>query len=472
MARFATDSERELFAELSGTISARLPRNRKRSAYAEADAKDHQWRYLLPDGRIVEPPAMHWPSKAIEVFSARLATDFFRMDDASLLGDFEAAYDDMDGEFVESQAIRSALRHGPSFVFTSVGMDGEPGIVSTVQPATRATAKLDPRTRRVVAALELLDSRRANMYLPYVVLHLDRRPGRLIVLEEWDTGTGRVLCAPYVHGVETERPFGSSRITNSVMDFTDAAVRTFMRQEVSADWYSYPRERAMGVDPEMFEADGDMPVGVKGGLVRTIGGVQGIPDIHPDDEPLIPDSLRRAQFHTLPQMTMQPFSDQFRLIAAQFSGASSIPLQYLGIVADSNPTSAAAVAAQDIDLVRAVKGEWPNLKMGRREFARNVLVAMHGDEVLSHVRGLDPVFVEPRVRSLTEEGQYVALQVQAGNFPAGAIETLEQLPISREDARRLAEAKRRDQGSTVLAELRKAASIPVAATAGGADEEL
>lgn len=470
MARFATDAESEIFTELAGVIHARLERNRTRTAYAEADTKDRQWRFVLGGGRTVEPPAMHWPSKAIEVFAARLATDSFRMDDRSLMADLESAYEGMDGEFVESQAIRSALRHGPSFVFTSRGQDGEPEVVSTVQPATRATAKLDPRTRRVVAALELLDNRRANLWLPRVVLHVDRRPGRLIVLDEWDTGTSRVKCAPYVHGIETERPFGSSRITNAVMDFTDAAVRTFMRQEVSADYYSYPRERARGIESEAFEGDGRRNGQVRDGFSVEIGGIIGVPDIHPDDEPLVPDALRRVEFDTLPQMTMQPFSDQFRLIAAQFSGAASIPLQYLGIVADSNPTSAAAVAAQDIDLVRAVKGEWPNFKLGRREFARDVLVTLHGDDVLADARGIDPVFLDPRVRSLTEEGQYVALQVQAGNFAAGAVETLEQLPISREDAKRLADARMRANGEAVLAELRQAARVPVVTS--GADEQL
>ena len=100
-----------------------------------------------------------------------------------------------------------------------------------------------------------------------------------------------------------------------------------------------------------------------------IGGTDLLPDIHPDDDPDVPDSLRRAEVQYAPQMTMQPFSDQFRLIASQFSGASSIPLSYLGIVQDSNPTSAAAIEAQDIDLVRAVKDQYPSLNFGRRALA-------------------------------------------------------------------------------------------------------
>lgn len=462
MARFATDEEADLYARMRRTITAQHRRNQLRTNYAEAERVIEALDLRLPSGRQIEQTPLHWPAKAIEVFSSRLKPAFFTMRQGeSLLEDLEDAYTEASGAFVEQLAIRSALRHGPAFIFSSLGdaSVGEPDIVLSAQSALTATAILDPRTRRVTAALELLDNRRSNLYLPGVVLEVEGRGARLIVTEEYPA-TQRVMCAPYIHDATIEKPFGSSRVSRSVMGFTDAAVRTFMRQEVSAEWYSYPRERLLGVSPDAFE---DAP-----GWVRAIGGIDALPDVHPDDDPNLPDDLRRAEVKFTPQMTMQPFSDQFRLIASQFSGASSIPLQYLGIVQDSNPTSAPAIEAQDIDLVRAVTDQQPSFDLGRRMLAQNILELLGGDVDPAVMRSLAPRWADPRVRSVRETSDFVKAQVDVGNFQAGTRATLDLLPISPEEARIHAEANQRSGGtSEILAALRQGAGTPVAPDGSG-----
>lgn len=451
--RRLSEDEQALFGVMSRQIHAHRRRNLVLSQYADGEALAAAWRYRLPEGGAVPQVPLFWPEKAIEVFASRLRPRGFAMESAGLLRDLDDVYEGVDSAagLVESLAILAALRHGPGFVFTSAGGPGEPQVVNASVSALNGTCVRDPRTWRVTAALELLPEGRANMYLPGRVMLVER--GMFpAVLDEYPTGHERVLCAPFVHGMTTERPFGSSRITKSVMGMTDAAMRTFMRQEVSAEWYQNPREKLRGVDPSAFEGEG-------AGFVSRPGGIDAIPDIHPDDEPDIPDSLRRAAWDVFPQMSMQPFSDQFRLIASQFSGASSIPLQYLGIVQDSNPTSAAAIEAQDVDLVRAVEAKVPAFSWARKALAVNILTVLHGDLAAGAVRGLTPRWEDPRHRGVSEQGQFVAQQVQVGNLQAGSPVTLGLLPIPAEAAKAAAEDARRARSEAMVAALTQAGAV-------------
>lgn len=455
MARLATSEETEICDRLLSKIRRCHDRNQLRTHYADAEHALEHYGLTLPDGKQVDQTPLFWPQKAIDVFSSRLRPAFFTGPNQDALAALEGVWEDV--QLAEVLAIKSALRHGPAFIFTSLGDVGEPEIIASAASALTASADIDMRTRSVRSALEMLTSRTGNLYLPGRVLSFEMRPaGRMVVVEEV-TATQRVQCAPYVHGMTIERPFGSSRITRSVMGFTDAAVRTFMRSEVSAEFYSYPRERILGVDAAAFA---DSP-----GWVQVIGGVQALPDIHPDDDPNIPDGLRRAEVHTLPQMSMQPFSDQFRLIASQFSGASSIPLSYLGIVQDSNPTSSEAIEAQDVDLVRAVEDQQASLGLGRKMLAANVAALLSPRFDAGSLRGLTPQWRDPRVRSLVEQGQFVAQQVQAGNMQAGTRATLNLLPIDPEAARIIATENERASSGTILDRVLAARTSPTETTA-------
>lgn len=442
--RRATTKEMEIYRGLQANIIRNNRRNVELDAYAEAEKLIDYLDYTLPNGRQVEQTPLHWPQKAIEVFASRLSPRGFSMEGnpevQTLLDDVWA---EGSIEFAEALAIESSLRHGVSFMFVGRGDPdaGDPAIVATAASARTASAEIDPRTRRVTSALEMTGRRMANLYLHDRVLEVELlASGSLLVREEYDVFG--VPCAPYIHGATLNKPFGQSRISKPLRGFTRAAMRTFMRQEVSADWYSYPRERLLGADKSVFE---------ELGWDQAPGRIQGLPDIHPDDEPDIPDELRRAQLVTAPQMSMQPFSDQFRLIASQFSGTSSIPLQYLGIISDSNPTSSKAIEAQDIDLVRAVRSEWSNYNYGRLRLARAVLELQEEVEIDPwDLRKLRSRWADPRVRGLLEQGQFVAQQVQVGNFQAGTQDTLDLLPIEEDEARAHAVANRGQESLRTL----------------------
>lgn len=423
MPRALTTSEEELVAQLSEQLSAHDSTNRTINLYANAQSEIRIRRGF----RQSMLTALDWPRKTIEVLATKLSPETPTFAGNSPLGDELArAYADADVDWVERQAIKSALRHGCAFVFTTKGDPkvGEPPVIVSVADANHATALLDWRTRTVKAAYELLDDNLANVYLPGRTLTYDTL--RRQVVEEKQS-LDRVRCAVYTHESSLDRPFGSSRITPTVQSITDAAVRTLARQEVAAEFYQSPRPLFFGLSQEdLIDENGNAV------LEKAGGAGWAFPDASNEDE--FEASLRRAKVEWAPQATMQPFSDQFRLLAAAFAGASSIPLQYLGVVNDSNPTSGEAIMAQEKPLVELARSCQREFNAARRHLMWDIATTLHPEEDLTEeMRGLALRWTDPRHRSVLEQSQFVATQVQAGNLPAGTVDTLRLLPIDEDD---------------------------------------
>lgn len=456
--REATQEENESLSRLHQTVVARGDKNALRSRFVEAEERLRETGFTIPTNMERLQVALNWPAKVVSAFAARQVPEFFSTrNPTSLLDDIEDVYTDNDFFAVERWAIEAADQHGCAFVFVTRGDTtvGEPEFVLSARTALTATAVLDPRSRRVVEALEWLGGTRVVLHLPGISLTCIRRTNGWWVEDEVTHGTSMVMCAPYVHGGSLEKPLGRSRVTNTVMDLTRAGARTLLRQEVSAEFFQAPRMMLMGTDQSVFT---DSKTGREMSPFEVLtGSIWAIPDIDPNeaaDAGMSPDNaLRRADFKQLSQMSMQPFSDQYRLLASALSGAASIPLQYMGVVSDSNPTSAAAIEASEVDLIREVRAQNPSLGVGRRMLAMCILHAIHGDlvdEDRAEVRSLVARWEDPRTRSMSEQSQMTALQVQAGNLQAGTKTTLRQLPLSQEDVEAAVAENERAAGGSLL----------------------
>lgn len=469
--RLLNDVELSTLSRLHSRVVGFQGRNKKLSAYAEAEHTVERLGFSIPPQMQHFSAVIGWPLKSCEVLSSRLVPAGFSMPERTeLLDDLESVFADNYMVFMERQAIDASIRHGVAFTFTTRGdvAKGEPEVLVTVSTAMSASCELDPRSRLVTAALEVLGGPRVNLYLPGRVLLCVRRPQGWFVEDEFRTGHNRVACTPYVHGASIEKPLGRSRITKPLMAYTDMGVRTLLRQEVSAEFFSAPRIIALGGGKEILE-DGEGKG--RSGLEALIGAVWGIPDEEDD----LTGERHRIDVQQLSQMSMQPHSDQLRLIAQMASGETGIPVSYLGVVQDGNPTSAEAIYANEVDLVRIALGQQPSLGMGRLSLAKDVLTVMHGDLGESGeraLRGLTARWDDPRTRSITEQSQFVAQQVGAGNFQPGTEATLSQLPISPDEVKRMVADGRRGAVSALVAgigaRLDAAAADPVVAAASAA----
>lgn len=417
-------------------IGAYRQRNVVRSLYIDGEHRLEHIGFSIPPKMRHLPVVVGWPKKACDVLSQRLVPVGLNLASGLLASELDAAVPRFELDVVERFAIDAALQHGPSFVFTAPSPEGSPFPVRhSVVTAEFGTVMLDPRSREPYAALELLDYTHVYLYLPHVIVELEARGSGWEVVGKRTTGVPWVTVAPYVHGASVRRPLGVSRVTRPLMYFTDAAARTLLRSETSAEFYSSPGEYLLGANPEDFQDEHGNPVP---GWEMLIGAVR----VMPDEEDEMTGERHRAQVEHRPQMTMEPHNSQLRQLAAQVSGETGIPTHYLGVVQDSNPTSAQAIEASEVDLIRIAETAQTSFNAGRVRLAMNTLAALYdpsrggervSDTAVREVMAAVPQWQDPRTRSLIEQSQFVAQQVHAGNFQPGSKATLEQLRMSRED---------------------------------------
>jgi hypothetical protein len=204
----------------------------------------------------------------------------------------------------------------------------------------------------------------------------------------------RVTCTPYVWGRALDRPFGYSRITRPLMGYTDMAVRTMLRQEVNAEFYSGPQRALLGAEEEHFlDAKGKRI----SPLDALIGGVWALPNTRDEET----GDLVKPTLQQLAQATMQPHGDMLKTVGLMVSSETSIPVGYLGIIHD-NPSSADAIRASESDLVAVVEGELESIGMSRVDLARNVLSVRYGEwtpAMEKELRGLRAHFRDPGTAS-------------------------------------------------------------------------
>jgi hypothetical protein len=471
--RLLDEEELKILARLRAQIRGQKQRNTKRDQYDDGEHVLDKMPVSIPDSMKDLRIPIGWPDKACTARASRLRpAGYQNRIQTSLLDDVDEIFTANQWQQVERQAIRSAIRHGCSFVFTSRGNPalGEPEELMTVADAHNATALLDGRTRRTVAALELVNEPTppGGFPLDRQILHLPGRSlvlengidGRLRVEDEVPTGTARVLCTPYVHDGSLQRPFGRSGITRQLMGLTDLGVRTLMRFESTSEFYSAPRVWMKSAVAELFEKTDDE--GIRAGWEPIIGAILGLPEVFDEET----GQVITPELQQLPQVTMQPLADGFRMIAAQVSGETSVPLSYLGVISDSNPTSADAIKASELDLVNLAIYLQDSFDIGRRSLALDVLTVRHDGltaEMMRDLATLTPRWDDPRTRSITEQSQMVVQQVQAGNFQPGSVTTLRQLPISEEDVQTFGQEALSAQGRDRV--------LQILARAGAADDE-
>lgn len=485
MARALTDAELRILSRMRAQIAAQANRNSTRDHYDDGEHVLQKMPVSIPDSMKDLRIPIGWPDKACTARASRLRPAMYsNRVKSSLMDDIEDVFTANQWQAVERQAIRSAIRHGCSFVFTSRGdtAAGEPEVLMTIADAHTATAIVDPRTRRTVAALELVKEHtppggfpldRQIMYLPGRTLVLENGPDRRLRVEHDEpTHTTRVLCTPYVHDGSLQRPFGRSGITRQLMGLTDLGVRTLMRFESTSEFYSAPRVWMKSAVADLFEKGQDGDGGIRAGWEPIIGAIMGLPEVFDEET----GQVITPELQQLPQVTMQPLSEGFRMIAAQVSGETSVPLPYLGVVQDSNPTSAAAIQASELDLVNLSIYLQDSFNLGRRSLALDVLTVRHNgldEKMVKDLATLMPRWEDPRSRSILEQSQLVTQQTQIGNFQPGSETTLRQLQLSEEDVQAFAqEAQRAQAGSRVQKLLADSAAQAAQATGEETEPEV
>lgn len=468
MAEYALDLEQSQMIDAQmRRIRSLARRNQLRSAYYEGEARLRRMSVTVPPQMQDLAIVVGWPKKVVTVRAARLHPEGYRLPRQSgLLDQVEDALDAIDFEIIDSAARETAIQYGCAFVFSSLDESGE--LIMSVCTPEHATATIDRRTRQVTSAIEVIDYLNVVLFTPEVNARLTKRDGRWHVLEESEA-TGRTTCTVYVHDESLRRNFGQSAITRPIMGLTDVAVRTLLRQEVSAEFYSSPQRYMLGADQSMFEDE-------RGNLRpawETLLGSMLVAPPFVDDETLEQKVPTVGQF---PQQSMQPHSDQMKTVAMMMSSESSIPPSRLGLVS-ANPASASAMIADEADLITITEQQQPGFARARKSVAIDVAYLLRSpDDPLP-----DREFAQLATRwrnaatpNAQSQAQAVQMLVTSGVLPTNDRVTWEMMGFDDSTIQRLEQREMRMGSVSLMQNLRQVAAqarqdplVAQSAAAGG-----
>lgn len=276
-----------------------------------------------------------WCAKAVDTLADRIQFDEFANDEFNFNEIFAGNNRDI---FIDS-AVLSALISSCSFAYIHADSSGYPRL--QVIDGANATGMIDPVTNMLTegyAVLERDDNGQAAVEAYFVAGRTDiYRSGRLT--DSILNAAPYALLVPLINRPDAKRPFGHSRISRACMSYTQTALRTLKRSEVSAEFYSFPQKYVLGLSEEA-EFNNRM---------ATISSFLSFEKDEDGDRPVL------GQFQ---QQSMTPYNEQLRTIASLFAGETGLTLDDLGFSAE-NPSS-----------VEAIKASHENLRLTARKAQR------------------------------------------------------------------------------------------------------
>lgn len=426
----------ECLAQLRAVEGINLTRRR----YFEAKQLVRHLGIAIPPQLQSFETVIGWPYKAVKSLASRIKLGGFAVPggDGAEFG-IDRIWADNRLGIEAHHAHMSALTYGVSFVAVMAGGPGEPAAVVRTLSPTSSTALWDANKRRASAAVSVVQAEAG--YPTEFILYLEDKvvTGRFVqgrwLVEQEPHSLGRCPVVVLAYDSSPEYPFGRSRISQGVMKITDEAIRTALRMEVTAEFYSAPQRYILGADEGAFTGPNGES---KTALEAITGRILGLSKDEDGDIPTV------GQFA---QMSMSPHTEMLRTIAAKFAGETSIPVNALGIIHD-NPASDAAMHTAYLDLNSDAESAhepfgaaWIDAMRMAVEIATG---SAEGLELLS-TKWRDPA--TPTKSSIADA---VTKLVQVGVLPPDSAVTLEMMGFDQVTIDRIMADRRRSAVSTLV----------------------
>lgn len=440
--------EQATLTELWKVWTAKIKRNLTREVYY-----DHK--QTLKDLGISIPPhltdidlVLGWPAKAVDVLARRIKLERFVTPgtDDDPLG-IQELWRDNDMFIELPQTVSSGLLHSCSFLMATPGDVNEPDVLISSQSALYGSGIWDKRLRRLRAALSIMEFNdlgqvvRFVFFMPRKAIQCIRREANSWDIQRFGNDLDRLPVEVLPYKPRLDRPFGSSRINRTVMGLTDSAIRTLVRSEVSAEFYSSPQRWLMGADESAFVDESGQP---KGQWQAIIGRVWALGKDEDGDAPTV------GQFNAASQ---QPHIEHMRELAAVFASETSLPLRALGIVQD-NPSSAEAMELEERDLITEARYAMDNYGPRIVRLMQTALQIRDGwDEMPDEVANLDVRWSDPSNPPKSASADAVVKLIGAIPGLAGSRIPLEMMDWDEATINRAMADMRRANASMVMNQL-------------------
>lgn len=456
----------ELIRKLVGIWRNKLPRNQLRDSYYLSHVKTKDLGVAIaPEMRGKIKARIDWPAKAVDYLAARSQFDGFTTSDSARTQELMQIAQANHLKLLYRKAVTSELKHCCAALTVAAGDNGP---VISAYPMTACALMWDDALKEVKAGLVVAESKKmpgSNVGKPTVYKLFTRDAlvtirqvgrGQVWVANYQIHSMGRPLIEPMAYRPTLERPFGRSRITRAVMSLTDDAQREKERSEIAAEFAAYPQKYLMGTDQTMIPKNS-----------RYAAYIGAILEVTKGEDGTVPD------FGQLAQLSMQPHIDYMRSLAAQFSGATNVPLSALGVVSD-NPSSAEAIYAAKEDLV--IDAQALNADNGRA-LANIAIMALaikdNSDFATVSNSGvtIEARFKNPAMPSVVSQSDAMVKQISVLPWLAESDVALEELGYNEEQIQRLHSDRAKAQSRELLAQTAAAASMTNSSASSSNEKE-
>jgi len=285
------------------------------------------FRTIIPSEFMWTAETLGWCGKAVDALADRLSFREFKHDDFDLNSIFAMN----NGDILPDSAMLSALISSCCFVYISEDLDGYPRL--QVIDGGNGTGVMDPITGLLTEGYAVISRDKngnVDMDAYFVAGRTEFYQGNRLVRVDKNQAPSPLLV-PIIYRPDAMRPFGHSRISRSCMNLMQGALRTLLRSEVSAEFYSFPQKYVVGLSESAEEMET---------WKATISSF-----LRFDQD----ENGKYPQLGQFTQQSMSPYTEQIRTFAALFAGETGLTLDDLGFVTD-NPSSAEAIKASHENL--------------------------------------------------------------------------------------------------------------------------
>lgn len=378
-------------------------------------------------------PGVGWASRAVNTLSDRINFDGFANDKVGI----NDLLDDTGAFTVFGKAKSDALIAGCAFIAV---LPTEDSVKLLPFTAVEATGNIDQRTGLLDSGLAVLrwyqyDPTNANArgwskvgLVPqdYAVFTKDYTAYFINQQLAWVTvnPTKRPLLHVITHRQSADRPFGKSRISNTVRRIIDEVGRLKVRYEIAAEFYSTPQRYVNGL------ADGSVDNAT---LEAALGKIWTITKDEDGEKP---------EIGQLAQMSINQFSDQKKDLARDFCAETALTLRNLGYET-ANPTSAESLSAMSDDLL--LEAQACQTEFGRefREIAISARMAIDKTDIIpSGLRAIEAAWKPVFQIDVASAGDAAYKLIQAMPELAGTTTLYRMLGMNVREAEELAEKSR------------------------------
>jgi hypothetical protein len=336
----------------------------------------------------IQVVALGWPMLAVDPLEERLDVLGFRYPEgepdpdaapeelASAAGDenLQKVWQENDLDEESQMGHVDALVMKRSYVVVGSNADDADVPLVTVESPLEMFALVDPRTRKVVAAVRRwaeaydfvtqLPQRYATVYLPNSTSWFDQGP------QGWrETGrdthnVGEPLVAALTNRGRLADRYGRSELTPPLLALSHAANKIATDMMVAAEFHAIPLRALFGVGPEDFQDEHGKR---QSALQVIMGRLLAVPGIEGTDG----GGIRPHEFTA---SSLTNFHETLNQLGRHAAGLIGVDPSVLGMATGDNPASAEALKSRELRLIkkaerrqRAFGGGWERaMRMVRR----------------------------------------------------------------------------------------------------------